>query len=91
MISDLKINCKDKIIKTIEECESIKFGLEKNCEFLNMRLNQTKEELNYHKSEITEIKNDTDKIKRLNERIKCESTYISTEIPLIKEIITKVK
>lgn len=90
LISDLKMNCKDKTINSIQECEKIKVELEKNCDFLNGRLKQTREELNFHISEINEIKNDIDKIKRLNERIKCESTYINTEIPLIKEIIIKV-
>ncbi len=90
LISDLKKNCKDKTINSIEECEKVKFELEKNSEFLSARLKQNKEELNFHISEINEIKNDTAKIKRLNERIKSESTYINTEIPLIKDIIMKV-
>lgn len=78
------------MIKSIEEGERLKLELEKNCEFLSLRLKQTREELNFHKSEINEIKNDSDKIKRLNDRIRSESTYINTEIPLIKEIVYKV-
>ncbi len=90
LISDLKINCKDKFVLSIEEGERLKIELEKDCGFLSLRLNQTRKEFDFHKSEINEIKNDTDKIKRLNDRIKSESTYINTEIPLIKDIINKV-
>jgi len=91
LITDLKINCKDKTMNSIQECEKVKLELEKNCDFLNDRLKKTKEELNFHVCEINEIKNDTYKIERLNKRIKCESTYINAEIPLIKEIIIKVQ
>ena len=86
----MKINCKDKTINSIEECEKIKFELEKSCEFLSTRLKHTREKLNFHVSEINEINNDTNMIKRLKERILCESTYINTEIPLIKDILKKV-
>jgi len=78
------------MMKSIEDGEKLKFELEKNCEFLSSRLKQCKEEFNFHKSEITEIKNDTDKIRRLKGRINSESTYINTEIPLIKDILNKV-
>lgn len=91
LIHDLKTKCKDKNINSIEECEKIKFELVKNCEILTDRLIEKEKEFNFHVLEISEIKNDTDKIKRLNERIKCEFTYLNTEIPSIKEIISKVK
>ena len=87
----MKINCHNKIINSIEEGEKIKLELEKSCEFLNLRLNETKEEIEFHISEFTEIKNDSDKIVRLNERINSEYKYLNTEIPLFKESFLNVK
>ena len=90
LLSDLKVNCYDKVLKKLEDAEKIKNDLENNCEFLQQRINKTKEDLNIYKNEIDEIKNDSDKIRRLKDRIKSESFYINTEIPMIKKIVFKV-
>lgn len=90
MISDLKVNCSNRISESKEGLQKLRYQLEKNCDLLSLKIKETKNNLYFYREEIAEIQNDTDKIKRLSDRINCESKYINTEIPIIDKIISKV-